>query len=835
MRRLGITFLALLLTVAAAWAQELDDNDEEIVVDLKVNYRLGYRDGTYVPVDVLVINPLRDIKGYVEVRTYAGDTLQSPVYRIPAESPRSSRKRFRFHCRLNKTTRIETMLYDHRGREVLLVPPYMMVQPIQNQDLLGLVLDNEPTDYGFLNAAISLGGMKGRFYREEVHGDELHLLADFPQCYTPYNVIILGDIDPQRVSPRHRSLLLRYVQRGGTLVIPTGANAAKFRGTWVEELAGVRIGSTQNISGVQLAREVFEADERDGARRQRTGLVAELTPAMSDIKVRGKDRVLAALRTLGSGRVATLAVDASSHLLQDTAAYRNLWLELCTLRPREAELNYTAATNHYVERLPEISGIFMFAKSSVMIYFLAYFVLAIVINGLVCNFLKRRELAWLVLVVLSIAFTSYAMVYGTAGRAKQTLLDRVEVVRISQDGGASEIRTTAGVITARTSRVSLGLENEFSLAEDVKIVAPRHSMQRGRYSPAEVRPFVLTQSRSPRVDDFRIRASELRLLQVSSEIQAPGGIEGTIDYDGRDAHGFLRNRTGLTLTRPFLVIDGRTIKMKCNPDGTIQMATGARGRQHNLPREFLNEPGRGNLYQAMLNQLFAPRSEYGTPTTPAGPFLAAWVTDGPVGTIALDDPPEREYRATFLVADIRVERQGIVAGSVHAIPGRIRDAAWTTSSEPETRVQFRGSGGFGSRRLARSGSGPTTSVSLHVDPALAAAASGPLKVELRWRSQVPVELALMPVNNRRASPSPRVTLVDQRDRQHRRRDEYESSRTWVFENWQDYWQPSTGLLEGHLYVESASDQSNFYGPIHAGLSGVLETHQNTATAWESWR
>ena len=180
-----------LLWVQAVWAQP---GEGDVFIDVNVNYRLGYRDGTWVPVDVLVDNRMRDFTGYVEVRTYAGDTLLSPVYRIPAQSPKSSKKRFRFHCHLNRATRLEAMLY-HKRKPVLPVPSWLDLRPIREQDLLGLVLDEEPTDYGFLNAAFATFRTEEdpvRFYREEVPRGALHLLADFPQCYEPYDAVMIA-------------------------------------------------------------------------------------------------------------------------------------------------------------------------------------------------------------------------------------------------------------------------------------------------------------------------------------------------------------------------------------------------------------------------------------------------------------------------------------------------------------------------------------------------------------------------------------------------------------------------------------------------------------------
>ena len=859
--------LALLMFTVMAGAQDVD---EGVMIDVNVNYRLGYRDGTWVPVDVVVNNHERDFEGYVEVRTYSGDQLQSPIYRVEATSPESSKKRFRLHCRLKQATRLEAMMY-HKNKPVLPVPAFITLQPISPKDYLGLVLDDEPTDYGFLNAAFAFEKHEDRsvrFYREEVSTGALPLLADFPQCYSPYDVVILGDVDQSRISARHRAILKRYVLEGGVMIVCTGENAGRLRGSWVEELSGVSIGAVAQTDGAALSEKVF-VDEKDraGAKANRKGMLAELTPRAPEVQVRGEDVVLATLRPLGSGYVITLAVDAASHLLQDTEGFRRLWRDACVGREARNELNYSAATQLYVDRLPFISGITLFSKSSVMLYLFLYFAIGIVGNWFVCNAFKRRELAWLLLVVFSAAFTAYAMIFGTAGRAKSSRIDQMEVLRVSRDGGSSELHSVVGVIAARSSNMSLGLVNQYSLAEDVATVNPKQFA--GRYEPPELRPFFLNEDAEPTVSGFKVGASELRLVEVHTETRVTGGVEGSLALSDEGLSGVLTNQTGCKLTDASILLNGvmhatriedaKIVVESKKPQPAVSQEPPAadprlarlRSRQGFNSRSGVTmPPGRGDedalrsweererkaLRSAFLDKLFARDVFEAGVDTQLGPFLVAWVEGGPLGALEPETPIEEQYGATVLVADIDVTAPEENWENYRGLSVRIEADPWGYYPKPGTYAwhsgayQAAGPGGRGRR------GGLSRLTTLSADIQL------PANILRMEPKEMIVRVSVTMGGGTNVVFEPKGVGPDwaQKHRADVNQDYIQEegvfrfTSTYRIEDWRKYLDESSGALNGQIRFEGVPGGN---APVLVGLSAeVLTTRSALANEeWKPWR
>ncbi|MCP4641291.1 MAG: hypothetical protein GY851_12690, partial [bacterium] len=689
--------LALCASVAVAQTPSGDAagvEEGDLTLDIRTDrFVATYQDGAWVPVDVIVSNNDMDVSGFVEVRLEgATGEVTSPIYRVPAESPKGSVKRFRVYCFLEKTLAIEAMLY-HKRRPVLDVPMRVELRPISGADIHSYVLDEEHEEYFFVSSALDLQSDEIRFYRDGFREDETGLLPDYYQCYESLDLIILGKMDPSTVTTRHRQLLRRFVEEGGVLVVCTGENALRFRNSWVEELAGVKVGAVKTLDEAALATHVFPTDLQEGARPGFDCVVAAIQPVEPEVRVRGTDPVLATIRPVGSGFVTVLAVDASSRALQECRGYQDMWCDLCTMRRIRGDLNYNGAYDYLVTQLPQATGVRIYPRSSVFKYLLAYFLVAVVGNWIFWSFMKRREMAWVCLVVFSFLFTGYAMVYGTAGRAKSTELEQLEVARVPLNSTTARLHSYVGLLTARTARYAFKLAHETGLiAEGSRSSQPwLYNRQRTGFGSG-IRPFTFTQGSEPRVDGFGVGASEMRVVQLEADVSVAGGVEGTLTLDSEGLRGKLINATGLRLREPFLLLDGRQIKLEPNQNewelnlGQRQLLEGIARRRQDMNTAMVRSRnyrgdnrvmGSHELRKPFLASLLASNSSLGNTSDSFGPFLCGWV-DGPrFGSIELGEPAQERISETLAVCDVRIERGSGAPKRLEQLAVKINGKPWS--------------------------------------------------------------------------------------------------------------------------------------------------------------
>jgi len=657
----AILFLTPLLALLPAAAQD-DTPDETILIDLTINHGVAYREGTWVPVDVFINNTERDIEGFVEVTTYDFSSERlSPVYRVPALSPKGSRKHFRLYCKLQQASRVEVQLY-HGNRAAVPVPTWVNVAPIERRDYLGLVLDNNHHDYGFLSSEQVIGKTEVRFHREGLNTDQLGLLADRLPCYTAFDLIVMGDIDPERIAPEHRALLQQYVELGGTLAISLGENAARYKGSWLEPLMGVVIGENTFTPEDTLASQAFG---RAGVAK-REGMVTALSPAGEKVQAIGSNFTLGALNPVGNGRVATFTIDTVSGLMHNDPDFLRVWNDLLSRSIMDRPLNLPAVIDAAVQRLPALAGVKLFPVSSVITYLLLYFFIAIVGNWFFWNWMKRREMAWVCLVFFSLAFTSYAMIFGTQGRARSTKLEQLEILEVSANSTRATLHGVTGLLAKGSGRFEGTLIHPQTLASDV--VSTVYTPDGVTFGSQSQSPFQFVQGEPGTVQNVAVGASEMRFLQT----QAPLDLSGTLEADLEEADGKLRgtiqNKTGLLLGPAMLVYNGRGMALTL-PDGAknvdfdLKEFRGPRSAVWQLPpNDAMTVPDLFELQErSQFSQFLSeiPRWLFSGNGSSPPPCLVAWVNAPPVGSIDLGTSADDDLGATLAVMWLDVRNESI--------------------------------------------------------------------------------------------------------------------------------------------------------------------------------
>ncbi|MFA6243423.1 MAG: hypothetical protein WC655_20960, partial [Candidatus Hydrogenedentales bacterium] len=543
MRRFGVAaLLGCVLACASAWAQEdVPMQEGQFTVEVPPRFITAYRDGAWVPVDVVVNNNRKDVSGFVQVDLQSAMGAQSPVYAIPAESPKASRKRFRVYCNLAGTTEIQAGVYQKRWRSVDM-PLRITLRPIDPRDMLVMVIDDDGPAYGFLYSALQKGAAQRAIHRIEIRSNELDLLPEQYACYESYDAIIMGKTDPAAITAEHRALLEKYVQEGGVLIVCTGEFGTRYQGTWLEDLAGVRITGQTTMNEKALAEATLSPEAQSGAREDKQVVLAQLTPTLPEVTVRGKSPILATRRPLGGGYVAVLGVDASGKSLQECTGYLSMWQELCEWRPRVPRPNVDGAVQQFTQAMPSITGVRIVPRSTVIIFLGLYILVGVIGNWIFWSLLKRREMAWVCLIVFSFGFTGYALVFGTAGRAKSTEMHEIGIVRMPLHGNSAHLDAVTGILSARSSEFTFDLAYPGALVSESTASSPY--MQRGG-SPfgATLRPSRYVLDQPPRLENFQVGASVFRVCNVEADTTVTGGIQGVLTLDKGGLHGTLTNST----------------------------------------------------------------------------------------------------------------------------------------------------------------------------------------------------------------------------------------------------------------------------------------------------
>ncbi|MDZ4861456.1 MAG: hypothetical protein SGI88_20985 [Candidatus Hydrogenedentes bacterium] len=831
--------------VLAAYAQPEPGpiGEGQLVVDVLPQFVTTLRPDSWVPVDILVNNNKQDISGSLQLTLLNNDDRLSPIYRLPIDSPKNSRKRFRMYCNFKNATSMSVMLYNGR-RAALPDDIRLTLRPINPNDVLALILDDEPSDYGFLFNAVQEIGEGVGVHRESLRTEELSQLPEYPQCYEPYTLIVLGRIDPEAIPTRQRELLRRYVEHGGLLVVCLGENAPRYRGTWVEELAGAGIGEVQASDEAAYAARVFSPEWAGGAREGKSILYARIAPqpgvyvpASAAPETVADREVAVVVRPIGSGHVAVVATDAAGKALQGSKGFVQVWRNLIALRQETTELHYDHAASQAEYALPSATGIRVYPRSSVLIYLGLYFAIGIVGNWIFWSLFKRREMAWVCLIFISFGFTAYALVYGTAGRAKQTEIAQLEVVRLPKESPTARVRSTVGVVAARSSRYTLTFPNAFPLVSDIA-GAPLMGMPMQDSLLDRVNAFHFVQGPESTVENLTVGASTMRLIQVDSEIASPGKIEGALTWDADGIHGELTNATGLVIQAPFLVVNGKRFSVQ-QRDGvwvvnvpatsidsrelTTQSPTIRYGMYGMYGGDLLDV---AQLREGFVSDLLTADAISGFSDARIGPFVCGWVEGKPVRSIDIGEPATERIHATLLVADVDIDRLASAGG---------RQSEITVSITPDNTLRLRqnypgyyANYGGGPQMYDISGNEPLE-VLISLPRYLLAGAGGRIEVSVYWTANSGGSVVFSPKDAPGVWADENLLNTTTTTSQ----GETINVTTFALKDWAERIDPKSGLLEGKLMLTKSG--ANPYARATARAHIIESQTDSYGGDWKPWQ
>ena len=290
------------------------------------------------------------------------------------------------------------------------------------------------------------------------------------------------------------------------------------------------------------------------------------------------------------------------------------------------------------------------------------------------------------------------MVFGTAGRARTRELYQLELLRVPKGGGIGELQSAVGVLTPRSTTLSLDVSGEYVLAQDLGDLAPIVGMRGNVEMRERKRPFYLQQDGSPRVSGLRVGASEIRMLNLASDYATEGGVDGfvTVDDMGRLTGEFLNN-TGHAVRNPFLCFRGTIIPLQKAADGSVTYTvdvpaftnqgattlsvtpahsyTGIVGAR-NAVRGSDSDSGPSKAdwrlsrlmrdYPALLlGKGYYPFSDSDVVTDPSlGPFFCGWLKEPGLGRVDVDQALSEVMNETLLVADVELRGGGRTAVAV---------------------------------------------------------------------------------------------------------------------------------------------------------------------------
>ena len=489
----------------------------------------GYcRQGGWCPVHVLLSNEGADVEGElnVAVRSPNGGA-ERDVYVKPVLLPAHSRKAFFLYLpSAGLTSQLVVRLIS--GEKVL-ASQSVRVRRLDEADRLYGVVSSSPSALNFLSDVAPAGGQAA------VAHLSLDALPPDPLGWEGLDVLILNDVDSTALNAEQRRALETWVAHGGRLIVGGGAGAARTV-AGLADLLPVTVGGTRSVDGLWAL---------GGRVAPGPYAVAEVTLRDGETLIEQEGLILLARRPHGAGTVDFLAFDAGLNPFTHWDDNIQMWQFIVGTEGTGKPGPY-AVRNGYAARdaINAIPGLELPSTLQILAFMLVYTLLIGPANYLVLLKFDRRELAWLTIPALVVAFTVFAYVTGFQIRGGTAIVHQLAVIHVPEGVGTGRVSQLVGLFSPRRTTYDVHVQNaqvrqipgdsyyggQAAQLLHVTEEAGGSTVTDLRVDVGGIRPFVAEgYTPVPSVEsDLRLAANATGDLRVEGTLTTEGQLEGAV-------------------------------------------------------------------------------------------------------------------------------------------------------------------------------------------------------------------------------------------------------------------------------------------------------------------
>lgn len=434
MKRATLHFLIAALSLGVIFSLTWDigqaqSENNGIVMEAEAAFQGVFKNGEWLPIWITLENSGPDRNAEARVRVTSGNGAVN--YAVPVPLPTGARKRVPLYVLPNSFSReLEVQLVadgELLGRTVLTVLPQMNISYV-----VGILAPERGA--AALISGITLPGQFRPIVLVDLAAQDL---PEKPEGLRSFDAILINDFDTSTLSQEQRNTLQDWVQSGGRLIVGGGAGAQKSVSGLPEALVLITPADLIELEDVSALSTYANTETirvpgpflvAVGAQNAGAALVQQgEVPLLQEAQVGGGRVDYISLDLAGSPFDAwSGATEFWQTLLSPGAAYPN-WLapDVPQRQMIADQMNYALSSLPALD-LPSVRGL--------AILLAIYVLLVGPVNYLVLRSIKRLQLAWITIPVLTVLFSAGTFAIGFALRGNDVILNKIAMIEIQPDG-----------------------------------------------------------------------------------------------------------------------------------------------------------------------------------------------------------------------------------------------------------------------------------------------------------------------------------------------------------------------------------------------------------------
>ncbi len=703
--RLGaiLLMLALLLTSTVAAAQ----TPVTLVVEAGLDGH--YQVGQWLPVRVLIENNGPGLDGRVEITLPRADEGQV-VNAYPVSLPTQSRKEITLY--LYPETYIASLdvtLLDTSGQ--LITKRSVPLKSVSDNDRLFGIIADRPSAYNVLSELDPPNGVAN------VAQLTLHDLPDRSVALDSLDTLIISNVDTGDLADVQRTALSAWIANGGRLIVTGGSG-------WQKTSAGLRDLLPLSPASAILLDDLSALKTYAGSTASPGSAIIATGASTPDAQVilKQAETPLLIRRQHGVGEVVFVSfdpVDLQQVVVASSApgdsqswnGFLEIYRQLTQSLPDKPSWGYgvqdwytatSAASNIPNLNLPPVS---------LICGFLGLYMVAIgPVNYLIVRKLKRRELAWISVPLLTIGFTVAAFLAGNLLRGNQPVLNRLALVQVWPSADQARLTGIVGLYAPQRAM--------YEVKADQGLLLHPASDPNPYRSTGDTSDWTLSSDAATLRARVEMDVSEVKTMSAEGEVPAPQftpALQLVVDSAGARVSGSVTNHSDLVLQDTVLLGPGLAHQVGTVEPGEsvpvdFKLERAARSSQttENVqyyynsgdttlddivgPYNFNSSDTARNRRYEMLSSLLSGNNTPIRRGRGSGLYLAGWSDRSPL-KVEVEGTPFGAFDTALYIVDLNPTLQ-IMSGTLTLPPGAFTWQADNTNGpgiEPYNSEVFPGS------------------------------------------------------------------------------------------------------------------------------------------------
>jgi len=437
-------------------------------------------------------------------------------------------------------------------------------------------------------------------------------ISDLPERAEGWSVIdrlVWQDVDSNDLSSLQLDALRHWLAAGGRLVIVGGNAGIGTLSAFPDDLLPYRPTATVDLDPASLVTLLGPVPAGAVQLPAMTGALAH-----GRALARSGDRVVAAEQPYGSGKVTLLGFDPTTSWLAESKSVDTLWRS--SLPARSTDGSQLLDDSQLVQAVYQLPLLALPPTSGLLILIGAYILIIGPINYFVLKRLDRRELAWITMPVLVLAFTAASFGYGFLLRGVDTVVNEIAIVRGAPDATEATADVYFGVFSPTRATYQVTVPQGALLAAPIN----------GDPGQGGAGALDIVQGTGPAqpsmVRNLAVGTSSLRIVRAQLPVEGPR-MRTTLTLDGNTLTGTFENASDETLESVAIVLGNavavlgdveahKTVDVRL-PVRDNPFGAGLADQVVGASFDSTNEAGvRRSIRYAMINQLtFDPTGQTG--------------------------------------------------------------------------------------------------------------------------------------------------------------------------------------------------------------------------------